>query len=97
MTKTVARHNLIAKTAKEMAAEWYESAAHDNAFYRAFPSRRNFVRAMWSAFAPQARAILASMLAGDYPQSMKDEIYEALQLDWTFAAPDGPRQQIALH
>ncbi len=82
-------HRLIAKTAKEMAAEWYEESAHSNAFYTHYPDLDLFVAAEWHNFVPKAREILASMLARqDLPLNMKDEIHEALIADRQLPRPD---------
>lgn len=83
-------HKLIAQTAKEFAAAVYEDMAKDNAFYKAWPSQRNFVRAHWTQFVKPAREQLAKMLGGNYPQIMKDEIAEALIADRSLHGADRP-------
>lgn len=80
-------HKMIADVAKEIAAEAYESVAHDNTFYAEWPSRRNFVRANWRMFVDDARRSLLAILSGEYPQSMKDEVYEALVKDGSLKNP----------
>jgi hypothetical protein len=75
-------HALVKKTAEEMAGVWYdETAFHDNAFYAQWKSGDEFIRHHWGMFVKPARETLAKMLAGNYPEAMKNEIYEALQLD----------------
>ncbi len=79
-------HWLIAKTAREFAGEFYQRNASDNAFYRAHPSEREFIAAYWGKFTETAREIMAKMLAGSYPESMKEQIAEALMADVAMAA-----------
>lgn len=74
-------HWLIAKNAREFAAAFYEQNAIDNAFYKAHPEQKEFVSMHWGKFVESARTILAKMLAGNYPESMKEQIFEALELD----------------
>lgn len=79
-------HSLVADTAREFANELYEMWARDNKFYKRFPEgkgRRRFVEYVAPQFLPEARAQLAGMLTGDYPDEAKARIYEALQLDNT--------------
>ena len=65
----------------EICAAFYEDAAKDNAFYKVWPNQAHFVRKRWKDFVIPARNILISMLSGNYPQQMKDEIYEAILHD----------------
>ena len=82
-------HTLVAKTAKEMASEWYEQSAHSNAFYTHYPDLDLFVAAEWHNFVPKAREILAGMLGNpNYPDHMKQEISEALIKDKELPRPD---------
>lgn len=76
-------HWAIAKAAKEIAASWYEGAAQDDGFYKAHPSSKAFVAAYWTNFTGEARAALGRMLAGNYPDSVKDDIVQILALDQT--------------
>lgn len=76
-------HKLIKKTAKEMACHFYEFAAHDNVFYKYYPSMRFFQDYEWQKFVRAAKETLTDMLAGNYPETYKAEIYEALLLDGT--------------
>lgn len=72
-------HELVAATAKEMAACWYEEAAHDNDFYRFYPNQNKFIKREWPRFIDGAKAQLAIML-GDAmrPEWEKDQIADAL-------------------
>ena len=72
-------HELIAKTAKDMAGCWYEEAAHDNEFYSFYPDQKMFIKREWKRFVEHARKTLASML-GDttVPEWQKEQIFEAL-------------------
>jgi len=62
----------------------YEDAAHDNEFYKTWPSVDGFVRRRWQSFIQPAREQLSAMLG--MPDSvvsphMKREIYDALLLN----------------
>ena len=74
-------HKLIRKTAKEMAGHFYEFAAHDDTFYRYYPSLKFFCEYEWQRFVTVAKQTLTDMLTGTYPDTFKAEIYEALLLD----------------
>lgn len=75
-------HKLIKKTAKEMAACYYEHAAtSSDIFYRYYPNTGFFVSREWRRFIRCAKETLTDMLTGSYPDSFKAEIYEALLLD----------------
>lgn len=72
-------HKLIAATAKEMAAAWYEEAAHDNQFYAFYPSQKKFMKREWHRFVEAARLTLSKMLGfSTTPDYMKEEIFDAL-------------------
>lgn len=77
-------HVMIAKVAKGIAGAFYEEAARDDLFYRLWPNQRNFIRKNWQHFIPPAKQSLVKML-GDpkWPESVKEEIFEALALDLT--------------
>lgn len=81
-------HEIVARVAKEFACEFYESAAHDNAFYAHYPDLITFKDLEWHLFIPKAREVLAQMLMMDYPESTKEQIYEALSLDRSLPRPD---------
>lgn len=83
---TRATHNLIAKTAREIAREAYESLAHDNTFHAEWPNREGFVQRNWQMFVDQARKALIRIISGDYPDAMKQPIYEALLIDGSMKA-----------
>lgn len=87
MTKVV--HQLIAKTAKEIANEAYEMCAHDNVFHAEWPDQRVFVRKNWTMFVDSARDALMAILTGDYPEQMKEPIYEAFLIDGSQRKPSG--------
>jgi glycogen debranching enzyme len=87
-------HNKVAKVAKAIAAEFYEHMAHDNAFYQQWPSLNGFVARAWHRFHPQARQSLTKIIAGEYPQQMKDEAYEALLLDSAINPRKRPKSAI---
>lgn len=93
---TVIVHKLIRETAEAIAAEAYESMAHDNAFFAEWPKRRAFVRKNWLMFVDHARDSLLQILGGDYPDAMKQPIYDALTIDGSFKAAPQPASS-ALH
>lgn len=75
-------HKLIKATAQEFAGTFYDSAAHDDLFYKYYPKEKSFVAREWGRFVPHARQILAQMLnRNDVSQHEKDEISEALLMD----------------
>lgn len=76
-------HKEVRKIAKGIAAAAYEELARDNIFYKAHPNQGSFINRYWTAFIPQSRQILLQMLAGDYPEDMKEEIFDIYQKDWT--------------
>lgn len=76
-------HKEVRKIAKGIAAAAYEELARDDIFYRAYPNQNLFVEQNWLSFIPQARKTLLEMLGGDYPEVMKEEIFDIYQKDWT--------------
>lgn len=82
-------HPLVLKTAMEMAEALFEDYARDNAIYAQFRAhgwtekriRRVFVARVAPRFYEEARQAMTEILAGEYPQAMKDEVYEALCKD----------------
>lgn len=71
---------LIADTAREFAGSFYDEN-RTMAFRMAFPNQDAYVRDNWPYFVKQAREILSGMLAGEYSEKDKREIYEALMAD----------------
>lgn len=72
-------HEIVAKTAQEMAGCWYEETAHDNDFYSFYPSQKKFVKREWHRFVEHARKTLAEMLGrSDVQEWQKEQIFEAL-------------------
>lgn len=72
-------HELIAATAKEFAAAWYEEAAHDNEFYKFYPKQKVFIKHEWKRFVDAARKQLALMLGDSaVPEWQKEQIFDAL-------------------
>lgn len=76
-------HKLVRSTAKEMAATFYEYAAHDDIFYKYYPNMGFFVQREWQKFVFTAKQVLTDMLKGNYPETYKAQIYEALLDDAT--------------
>ena len=93
MVKVV--HNLLAETAKAIAHEAYESLAHDNAFYAEWPTVDAYVARNWQLHLPEVRAQFVKILQGDYPESMKDPIYEAMCIDGSMRLNREERRKLA--
>jgi hypothetical protein len=72
-------HEQVAAIAREMAACWYEEAAHDNEFYAFYPKQAMFINREWHRFIAAAKATMAQML-GDatVPEWQKEQIMDAL-------------------
>jgi len=49
-------HELVAKTAKEMAAIFYDELAKDNDFYKFYPKQAMFIKREWHRFIDAARS-----------------------------------------
>lgn len=89
-------HKLVASTAMDMAEELFEDVMRDNTIYAAHKricpeltpniQRKMFVELMTPHLLESARATLAGMLTGDYPESLKSEIVDALSLDNQYRA-----------
>ena len=72
-------HELIASTAKAMAASFYEDLAKDNEFYKFYPKQKMFINREWPRFIAAAKATLALMLGRtDTPEWQKEQIHDAL-------------------
>lgn len=76
-------HKEVRKIAKGIAGAAYEQLATDDIFYKAYPRQNEFIRTYWIAFIPQARQALLQMLGGEYPEAMKEEIFDIYQKDWS--------------
>ena len=91
-------HPLIRKVAIEMAGSLYDDLMHDNERYAQWkaqcpeltPKRAEamFIERMWPQLIESARVTLARMLAMPYPESMKEEISDALIKDHSLRAPN---------
>jgi hypothetical protein len=80
-------HQRTAKTAKAMAFEVYEALAHNDDFYRQNRSANRWVARNWKQFIGHARAAHFEILRdplNQYPQSMKDELYEVALIEGSF-------------
>lgn len=72
-------HELVAKTAQEMAAAFYEELAHDNDFYKFYPKQEQFIKREWPRFIAIAKSTLAQMLGNPaIPEWEKEQIMDAL-------------------
>ncbi len=72
-------HELLAKTAKEMAAAWYEELAHDNEFYAFYPKQQMFINREWKRFIDLAKQQLTLMLGNPAVEEwQKEQIFDAL-------------------
>lgn len=91
-------HVLVAKTAKEMAGALFEEMMRDNALYKQWKAQcpeltpkklqQRFILQAQPLLLEQARATLAKMLTGPYPEALKDQIADALIQD-RILRPDG--------
>ena len=79
-------HKYIRKIAKEIAGAGYELMAKDDFFYTEFPNQKVFIEKNWGKFVPAARESLLKILAGDYPEAMKEETLEIFLQDKTLQA-----------
>jgi hypothetical protein len=77
----VAAHPLVAKTAREMAAELFEELCRRNEFYRLNVNRGKFLAKMAPKLLEEARTTLAQTLAQTSSDVLKEQIAEALILD----------------
>lgn len=83
-------HKLVTDVATGIACEVYEDMATDDFFYKTNPNMKKWVRKHWTYFIKDARATLAKMLADpNKPESQKEIILEALELDKTLPAGEG--------
>lgn len=73
-------HKLIAVTAKEMAATWYDEAAtHSDKFYKSYPSQKAFVNRHWGNFVGQARLAMIRLLSKPHISDVaKEDIADAI-------------------
>jgi hypothetical protein len=86
-------HVMSKKVARGIAEAFYETAAHDDSFYRLHPSVGRFTRVHWQNFVDPARTTLASMLGRpDVADTDKAKIHEALLLD--HSAPRGGKHRV---
>lgn len=91
MTKIKHAHFLVRKTAIEMAESIYEDLMTDNTIYANWKAlcpdltprklQSQFIALMAPKLIEQARATLANMLGTNIPQSLKDQIFDALIKD----------------
>ena len=73
-------HELVAKTAREIAGEFYEMAAHESDdFFHYYPKQDAFIEREWKKFIEAARLSLSKML-GDSTMNeyQKEIIFDAL-------------------
>lgn len=80
-------HHLIASTAQEIAGAFYEEAASNDVFYKEWPDINEFIRRRWKTFIPGARDALLTMLAGNYPPEVKEQIFDAIGKDAVLNPP----------
>lgn len=100
-------HKMVAAVAKEAAGQLYERLMGENKFYEewrrqnpdATPKQleRRFIEKNWGKCLEFARATLAAMLRGPYPDSLKEEIVDALSKDATLIRGRPARYQRLLH
>lgn len=86
-------HKMIAKTAQDMAHVLFDEMMSRDVIWTQFKrdhpglttkeAEEKFVAHMWPQLIESARATLASMLSGPYPDEMKEDIMDALVKDRT--------------
>lgn len=84
-------HKLVKETAVKFANEVYEQCMHDNTLYANWKAqcpeltekiaRKKFVALLYPRLLETARHTLATMLGQNYPESLKEEIADALVKD----------------
>jgi len=79
-------HKEIRRISKEMAGAAYEELAKDGMFYKEYPKQKDFIARHWKNFIGHARSSLFQMLSGNYPESVKEEIFEIVVQDRTLQA-----------
>lgn len=68
---------VIEETAIELAAAVYDET-RKRGYQVKYKNQRAYVKANWEKYIPRAIDVLTQMLHGNYPQEMKDTIYDAL-------------------
>ena len=104
--KPKACHQALASIAQEMAGVFYETAAHDDQFYKHFPNIDKFIQREWWRFIESARQSLWALVEGksdnkmmkegksmEMIEHMKLEILEILQLDAEIPTDGTPIQK----
>lgn len=77
-------HEYVKKVAQSIAGEYYEKAASNDDFYKAWPKQDAYIRRCWQDHVGVARACLTEMLkSAKYTAEQKEQIYDALLLDRT--------------
>lgn len=84
-------HHMVRDTAVAMAHEAYDALMQRNDWYALHKSEhpgasaagleKAWVNDHWAQYIEGARSVMASMLAGPIPDTLKDQIAEALILD----------------
>jgi hypothetical protein len=84
-------HKMVAEIAKEAAGQLYERLMGEDIYYKEWRRQnpdctakeleRRFIAKNWGKCIDFARATLATMLNGPLPDSLKDEIVDALSKD----------------
>ena len=84
-------HKMVAEVAKASAHELYDKLMGDNLYYDEWKRQnpecspkeleRRFVAKNWGKCLDFARATLAAMLRGPYPDVLKEDILDALSKD----------------
>lgn len=86
-------HSLLAQTAREIAAEFYEEAARIDGFYALHKSQRQFVKRHWKHFVSQAYDSLVQVLGQSDDRvhpSLKEKVYEAILAHRTLNPDNDP-------
>ena len=81
-------HKEVRKIARGIAAAAYEDLARDDVFYKAYPDQKKFVERHWKNFIGAARKSLVQMLGENYPEHIKEHVFDVYVQDRTLQAVD---------
>lgn len=74
-------HKEVRRIAKELAGAAYEDFAKNDDFYAKFPNQNKFIARHWQNFVGIARQTLVYMLGQNYPEAMKEDIFDIYTKD----------------
>lgn len=74
-------HKEVRRIAKDLAGAAYEDFAKNDEFYKNFPNQNLFIARHWKNFVGIARETLVYMLGQNYPEAMKEDIFDIYTKD----------------